>query len=288
MGKVIEGKTVRANQKDILEVENYYQALKQIDEMARSKGVITKAEILKLHKVVINHLVEEKKAGQFRPADVYVLDDLGDGREILRFKAPPAKQVTKLIESLLEWLTTSKKEVHPIIRAAILHLEFVSIHPFTDGNGRVARLLTQLQLYKDNWGFRKILVLEDYYNKDRLSYYNAEQEVQGKHYQKDVDFSSWLEYFTTGFLVEARKVLEQIQSIGFGKVSEKSEQVFLDRDEIQIVDFLTTTGRITSDEVMDVLGVAKRTAQLKLKNLSDKGLLKLEGKGPSSYYLLAK
>ena len=149
-------------------------------------------------------------------------------------------------------------------------------------------LLTQLQLYKDNWGFRKILVLEDYYNKDRLSYYNAEQEVQGKHYQKDVDFSSWLEYFTTGFLVEARKVLEQIQSIGFGKVSEKSEQVFLDRDEIQIVDFLTTTGRITSDEVMDVLGVAKRTAQLKLKNLSDKGLLKLEGKGPSSYYLLAK
>src|SRR3972149_5913156 len=57
VGKVIEGKTVRANQKDILEVENYYQALKQIDEMARSKGVITKAEILKLHKVVINHLV---------------------------------------------------------------------------------------------------------------------------------------------------------------------------------------------------------------------------------------
>ena len=103
-----------------------------------------------------------------------------------------------------------------------------------------------------------------------------------------MDFTSWLEYFTTGFLIEARKVMEQIQSIGFGKASKKSEQIFLDKDELQIMDFLTTTGRITSDGVVDVLGVAKRTAQLKLKNLSDKGLLNMNGKGPSSYYVLVK
>lgn len=288
VGKVIEGKQVRGSQKDVLEVENYYQALKLLDQLSKSKSPITMEEILKLHKITINGLVEAKKVGQFRPSDVYVLDDLGDGREMLRFKAPPASQVKKLVENLLEWLKTSKKDnVHPIIRAGILHLEFVSIHPFTDGNGRVARLLTQLQMYRDNWDFRKILVLEDYYNRDRMSYYNAEQAVQGKHYKKDADFTTWLEFFTTGFLVEARKVLEQIQSIGFGKVSKESEQVFLDRAEIQIMDFLTTTGRITSDDVVDVLGVAKRTAQLKLKNLSDKKLLKLNGKGPSSFYTLA-
>lgn len=288
VGKVIAGKTVRASQKDILEVENYYQALKLLETLSKSKGPITIEEILKIHKVVIEGLVDKEKVGKFRPSDVYVLDDLGDGREMLRFKAPPAPQVKRLIEDLLGWLKTSRKEVHPIIKAAILHLEFVSIHPFTDGNGRVARLLTQLQLYRDSWDFRKILVLEDYYNRDRLSYYNAEALVQGKTYKKDTDFTSWLEFFTTGFLIEARKVLEQIQSIGFGKVSKKSEQVFLGRDEIQIMDFLTTTGRITSDDVVDVLGVAKRTAQLKLKTLSDKGLLKLNGKGPSSYYTLAQ
>ena len=288
VGKVIAGKTVRASQKDILEVENYYQALKLLDTLSKSKGPITTQEILKLHKVVIEGLVDKEKVGKFRPADVYVLDDLGDGREMLRFKAPSAPQLQKLIEDLLMWLKLSKEEIHPIIRAAILHLEFVSIHPFTDGNGRVARLLTQLQLYRDGWDFRKILVLEDYYNKDRLSYYNAEAEVQGKSYQKNADFSPWLEYFTRGFVVEARKGMEQIKSIGFGKVSKKSDQVFLGRDEIQIMDFLTTTGRITSDDVVDVLGVAKRTAQLKLKNLSDKGLLKLNGKGPASFYTLAQ
>lgn len=289
VGKVIEGKAVRAPQKDILEVENYYQALKMLEELTKSKSAITLDEILKLHQRVTNGLVEKEKTGKFRPADVYVLDDLGDGREVLRFKAPPANQVKELIEDLLMWLRESKKEgIHPIIRAGVLHLQFVTIHPFTDGNGRVARLLTQLLLYRDGWDFRKILVLEDYYNRDRISYYNAENKAQGKNYREDMDFTFWLEYFTSGFLVEARKGLEQIQSIGFGKVSKKSEQIFLDRDEIQIMDFLTTTGAITSDDVVDILGTAKRTAQLKLKNLADKGLLKLTGKGPSSHYSLTK
>lgn len=289
VGKVLEGKAVRASQKDILEVENYYQALKMLGQLSEASSPITIDEVLKLHKQVIEGLVAGEKTGKFRSADVYVLDDLGDGRELLRFKAPSAPQAKKMVEELVAWLQTSKKEdIHPIIKAGILHLQFVTIHPFTDGNGRVARLLTQLQLYRDNWDFRKILVLEDYYNSDRKSYYNAENLVQGKSYKKDMDFTTWLEYFTTGFLVEARKVMEQIQSIGFGKVSRKGEQIFLDRDEVQIMDFLSTNGRVTSSDVVDILRVAKRTAQLKLKNLSDKGLLKMDGKGPSSYYALVK
>lgn len=289
VGKVLAGKTVRASKKDILEVENYYLALKKLDQLSKSKHDITLSEILTLHKIVIRGLVEKSKVGKYRPGDVYVLDDLGGGKEMVRFKAPPAKDVAKMIEELINWLKISRKEdVHPIIRAGILHLQFVTIHPFTDGNGRVARLLTQLQLYRDGWDFRKILVLEDYYNRDRMSYYNAENRAQGKNYQEDMDFTSWLDYFTTGFLVETRKSLEQIQSIGYGKVSKKSEQIFLDRDEIQIMDFLTTTGRITSDDVSDILKLRKRSAQLKLKGLVDKKLIKSLGKGPSTYYVLAK
>ncbi|MBI2020626.1 Fic family protein [Candidatus Daviesbacteria bacterium] len=287
VGKVLEGKNVRASRKDILEVENYYQALKKLEELSKYKHDITVNEILTLHKIVISGLVTKEKVGRYRPGDVYVLDDLGDGREQLRFKAPSAKEVPKLIAQLLDWLKHSG-EVHPIIRAGVLHLQFVSIHPFTDGNGRVARLLSQLLLYRDKWDFRKILVLEDYYNRDRMSYYNAEHEVQGYEYKEGNDFTSWLEYFTKGFLVEAKKALEQVQSIGFGKASKKSEQIFLDRDEIQIMDFLTTTGRITSDDVSDILKLAKRSAQLKLKSLVDKKLIKSQGKGPSTYYILAK
>lgn len=289
VGKVIEGKVVNASQKDILEVENYYKALQVLDEMSKHKKMISVDEILKLHKILIEGLVDKEKTGKFRPSDVYVIDDLGGGKEKVRFKAPSAKLVANLINDLLVWVDKSKKPgIHPIIKAGILHLQFVTIHPFTDGNGRIARLLTQLQLYRDGWDFRKILVLEDYYNRDRLSYYNAENYAQGAIYQKDMDFTTWLEYFTSGFLVEAREVLEQIQSIGFGKVSKKSEQIFLDRDEIQIMDFLTTTGRITSDNISGILKLSKRTAQLKLKKLVQSKLIKVMGSGPSTYYILNK
>jgi Fic family protein len=289
VGKIYEGKSVRAPQKDILEVENYYKALGLLEEMSKHKGNLTVEEILKLHKAVIEGTVDKEKAGKFRPAEIYLLHDLGDGREQLLFKGPDAKRVPILIEELLVWLEKSKEEgIHPIIRAGLFHLQFVTIHPFTDGNGRVTRLLTELLLYRDGWDFRKILVLEDYYNRDRMGYINAEHAVQGKEYSPEADFTSWLEYFSTGFLVEARKVLEQIQSIGFGKVSKKSEQIFLDRDEIQVMDFLTTTGRVTSDDVTDILRLAKRSAQLKLKSLVGKKLIKSQGKGPSTYYILAK
>lgn len=289
VGKVIEGKPVRGSKKDILEVENYYKTLQKLDEISKKNKSITLEEILLLHKMVIEGLVEKGKIGKFRSGDVYVVDDLGGGKEKVRFKAPSANKLSEMIKELLNWLDQSKKDgVHSVIRAGILHLQFVTIHPFTDGNGRVARLLTQLQLYRDGWDFRKILVLEDYYNRDRMSYYNAENFAQGSKYEEDMDFTTWLEYFTTGFLIEARKALEQIQSIGFGKVSKKAEQVFLDKDELQIMDFLTTTGRITSDDISDILSISKRSAQLKLKKLVQNKLLKLQGNGPSTYYILSR
>lgn len=288
VGKVFEGKAVRAPQKDVAEVENYLAALKLLDQMAKSKKDLTLEDILIMHKAIIKGLVDKEKVGQLRPADIYIIDDLGNGKEMLRFKGPPATKVKKLLEDLLGWVTKSRGALHPIIIAGIFHLEFVSIHPFTDGNGRAARILTQLLLYRLGWDFRKIIVLEDYYNQDRIAYYNAEHQEEGKEYIQGREFTNWLEYFTTGFLVEARKVLEKIQSIGYGQVSKQSEQIFLDRDEIQIMDFLTTTGRITSDDVSDIFQISKRASQIKLKKLIESKLIKIQGSGPSTYYILNK
>lgn len=281
--RVLSGMSVNADQKSILEVKNYQEALKEIDKLVSEKKAITQEIILDLHKTLMKGLMEEEKTGHFRKGSIYVVDDLGDGREHLRYEGPDASKITFLINELILWLKHAQREsFHPVIAAGIFHLQFVSIHPFTDGNGRIARLLTTLILYQLGWDFKKIIVLEDYYNRDRTAYYNAENEVQGEHYKEGQDLTSWLEYFIEGFLVEARKVQELISSIGFGA----GEQVFLERDEVQVMDFLTTTGRITSDDVIDVLHIAKRTAQLKLKGLVNKGLIKVEGAGPSTYYTL--
>ncbi len=283
--KVLSGMSVNADEKSIKEVRNYQEALKKVEEMAQRIKTLKVEHVLDLHAILMKGLLEIEKTGKFRPGTIYVVDDYGDGRENLRFQGPDPQKVPFLLNELLMWLVQSDKEgLHPVLRAGIFHLQFVRIHPFSDGNGRLARLLTTCILYRDGWDFRKIIVLEDYYNRDRLAYYNAET-IDDK-YQEGSDFTPWLEYFVLGFLVEARKVAESVAAIGFSKESTAGNQVYLDRDEIKILDFLTTTGRIVSDDVIEILGIAKRTAQFKLKRLIEKRLITPMGKGPASYYTL--
>lgn len=285
--KVLAGMSINADSKSIQEVKNYQKVLQEVEKISPNIKSISLQDLLNLHKIMMTNLLEDKKTGHFRPGPVYVIDELGDGREKLRYEGPPASKVPYLINELLAWLNKANKEgLHPIIKAALFHLQFVTIHPFSDGNGRMARLLTTLILYRDGWDFRRIIVLEDYYNRDRLAYYNALNEIQGNHYHEGEDSTHWLEYFVTGFLIEAKKVAESIAQIGFGKVSDISEQVFLNKDEIKIMDFLSTTGRMTSRDVEDILNIAKRTSQLKLRGLLDKKLIVAKGKGPSTYYIL--
>ncbi|KKQ78301.1 MAG: hypothetical protein UT01_C0074G0001, partial [Candidatus Daviesbacteria bacterium GW2011_GWA1_38_7] len=164
--KVLEGGIVNADQRSIIEVKNYQLALQKIEEMAQTNLPLTIEKILDLHKALMRGLLEENKGGHFRPGPIYVVDDLGDGTEKLRFEGPEAKKVPFLINELLQWLNQAEKErLHPVLKAAVFHLQFVTIHPFSDGNGRMARLLTTYLLYKDGWDFRKIIVLEDYYNR---------------------------------------------------------------------------------------------------------------------------
>lgn len=285
--KVLSGMSVNADKKSVQEIKNYQQAILEMEKMVEDKKELTIERILQIHSVLMKDLLEGEKTGHFRKGPVYIVDDLGDGREKLRFVGPDSKKLAFLINELLVWLKHAGKEsLHPVLKAGIFHSQFVHIHAFADGNGRITRLLTQYLLYREGWDFRKIIVLEDYYNRDRQGYYNGLASGWDEKYASGADFSPWLEYFCKGFLVEARKVAEQISSIGFGKAADSKSQVYLDPGEVKIMDFLTTTGRITSHDVQEILGVAKRTAQLKLKNLVGKDLIRTQGAGPSTYYIL--
>lgn len=287
--KVLSGQTINGDERSIIEVKNYQMAIKEMEQIAISEKPLTIEQVLSLHKILIEGLVENEKSGHFRPADIFLVDDLGDGREHLRFKGPDANKVPFLVNELLVWLSSEDaKRLHPILKAGIFHSHFVNIHPFVDGNGRMSRLLTTLLLYKDKWDFRKIIVLEDFYNRNRQEYYNALAVTSGPEYKSKVDYTPWLEYFVAGFLIESRKVSMSIKSIGFVKNKDNAEPIFLDKSEIQIMDFLATSGKLTSDDVMEVLGIAKRTSQLKLKGLLEKHLIKAEGKARATYYTLVE
>jgi Fic family protein len=280
---VSKGKEVRAEKGQILEVKNYLKALELVDKLTDNDG-FEKKEVLCLHKLVMDSLIDEKKVGSLRNNSVYVVNVLPNGKEKLVYTAPESKMVSSLVDDLISWLKNSDG-LHPVIRAGLLHYQFETIHPFADGNGRTGRLLSLLHLYQSGWSFNKTLVLEDYYNNNRKEYFSKLQT--GKNYEKrlQVNLTEWLEYYVEGFLMEVLRVEKEVLAVKFaGKKG--LDEGYLKEDEMIIIDFVASLGRVTSGDVVDILKIPKRTAQAKLKLLVDKKVLQRKSSGPATFYVL--
>lgn len=126
---VINGKTVLGGQKEIQEVKNAYAAYERLSEI----DPYSMQHLKQFHGIMTKYLVEE--AGEFRSGEEGVFN----GEECI-FMAPPARLVPQLMGELFDWMQGAKEDVHPLILSCVFHYEFVFIHPFADGNGRMARL----------------------------------------------------------------------------------------------------------------------------------------------------
>ena len=158
---VINGHYVVGDQKEIQEVKNAYAAYEKISEIDPS----SLSDLKKIHGILTHLTVEE--SGEFREGDEGVFSG---GKCI--FVAPPSHMVSGLIKSLLSWVKTSEGIVHPLIMAAVFHYEFVFIHPFSDGNGRMARLWHTVILYRWRSVFEYI-PLESQIERFQEQYYDA-------------------------------------------------------------------------------------------------------------------
>src|SRR5690606_15414510 len=120
--------------------------------------------------------------------------------------------------------------------------------------------------------------------------YISELQKTGDTFEKHLtaDLTSWLTFFTTGFLHEANQVKEQILPIALATQNTDAGQIFLDKDELKLLDFIATMGQMTSSDAADILSIPKRTAQAKIKALVDQRVIIAHGKGPSTFYTLAR
>lgn len=275
--KVAAQQPISATQQDRLEVENYLRALDKVDQLA-SSSTITLPHLLSLHRLVMRDLLPAPKTGVLRTSPVYIVNTRLGQPDALVYTPPPASEVKELITDLLSWHNNSST-VHPIIRAGILHYQFESIHPFSDGNGRTGRLLTLLSLYQSGWDFRRGLVIEEYYNLDRPGYYQALQAGRD-------DLTAWLTYFVQGFWVEALRLQESVISLMAGTGTLRDRH--LDSSDLKIIDFVLILGKVTSSDVSDILSVPLRTAQSRLARLVKFRILRQLGSGPSTHYRLVK
>ncbi len=287
VGQLAINRKIDAPSRDIFEVQNYIKALKYIQQVVDKKQKITEKTVLKIHNLVTANTLPKEQSGCYRKGPIYVVKrQLGISPEVV-YTGPKVSLVSGLMKDLINWIQkTINEDINPILVAGIVHKQLAIIHPFSDGNGRTARALATLILYQRGYDFRRLFALEDYYNNDRPKYYS--KISVGKNYEsRQTDFTSWLEYFIFGFKQEIDEVKEKVVGLSLKKLDDKIQsKVFLNKDQLQIIDFLDQLGKINVKDVIDILHCPKRTAQLNLQKLKKLGIIKQVGKGPASAYLL--
>ncbi len=291
---VLDGREVFARDRDIQEVINYRNVLKFIDSIAVQIGVgksyiLTIETILEIHKLTTQRILPDETAGKFRVRQV-VVKNTRTGQ--VSFTPPPAAEVYYLIEDLIAWVNSDEtRQLHPVIKAGIIHYELSRIHPFVDGNGRTARAVATLIMFLDGYDIRKFFSLEEYFDENPMDYYVTLQTVSNQLVldTHERDLTPWLEYFVQGVAIELNRVKERVQRISAdARVKDKlGEQVELNERQMMIMEYLHRHKSMMNKDFRKIFpDFSDDTVLRELKFLKQKGLVKKTGGTKKAVYVL--
>jgi Fic family protein len=191
---------------------------------------------------------------------------------------------------LSAWLTRRPLAVHPIIAAGIAHLELVAIHPFDNGNGRTARALADLLLYRYGYTFRYLFSWVRQVGIDMGTYHRKLRQVLGAEYGANVDPTVWLEYFAESVaksLNERKPELLNLRNV-FVEAYNIGEKKGLSRDQVQAFMYAAFYGYVTTGIYINATDLSRSTVVKRLTELVDAGIMRVEGKGRSVRYVLSE
>ncbi|MBQ9022178.1 MAG: Fic family protein [Eggerthellaceae bacterium] len=243
------------------EVRNYYQALTYLDKELIKGTPFSKKLILDVQKIVVAGEPPEKIGfrGPMPPGVLFAVYDSTSGKP--DYIPPEASEVESLIDSLCDYVATS--DDHALVKAGIIHYELVTIHPFEDGNGRTARILSGYYLDLCGYGFGGVGSLEEYFAYDAQEYYAALQMglpalyYNGRNNPPHPEV--WLEYFLRMVELYAQKSTQLVQTAQ-GESLEASLS-HLSKKERAFFDYLIEHDirEFTPIQMADVFDVSNRT-----------------------------
>ena len=263
----------RDTEKEIL---NYNSALQYLNTLLSNPKPVTKSFITKIQSVVTKELINKKDQGSFRKRHVVVNDPR---KRTIAYIPPDADDVPFLMSELIEYLRNEFDTTDPLILAGIFHKQFVIIHPFIDGNGRTARLVTKYLLARMGLDTFRLFSFENYYNQNITKYF-ASVGVFGDYYnlKNTIEFTSWLTYFTDGIIDELLRVQKALKDVSLPPRLTEYEDI--------IVRYIKKNGSISKREYAKIADRAPSTQILDFKRLVGKGVIRREGKGKATYYVL--
>lgn len=286
--KILEGQDVYGRPRDIQEVINYRNVMQLLDDLSVKRGGYEPSMLLEIHKLTVHKIVAEEKIGVFRTTQVVVKDEASGN---IIFSPPSFVEVPFLIEDFFAWLNSdSSKDLHPIIKAGIAHYILVSIHPFVEGNGRASRAFTTLVLIKEGYDIKRFFSLEEHFDDDPTSYYEAFSKVdkQSKNIAQR-DLTVWLEYFTQAVAVELSKIKEKVRKLSMDtRLKTKfGEQISLSERQIRLVEYISDQGGATVPELRSIIPMVSDDTILRdLIDMIEKGVLKKQGRTKASRYVM--
>jgi len=206
--KIIEGRRFQSKilGKDILEVKNYWNALLRVEEWAVKKIPLTEELIQKLHALIEKGA--RAKPTPYRDGQNMIRDSASDA---IVYLPPEAKDVPALMTALVEWAYNAEKEGLPApLIAGLVHYQFVTIHPYYDGNGRTARLLATFILHRGGYGLNGFSSLEEHHAHNLEGYFRSLSVHPHHNYyegRSEADLTPWLEYFAKAEQVTTSQVV---------------------------------------------------------------------------------
>ncbi len=220
------------------------------------------------------------EVGKYRTGDMQVVSG-AMGKEKIHYEAPKPNLVESEMANFLDWLNNGHISIDPVLKAAIAHFWFITIHPFDDGNGRIARAITDMLLARSDNTSQRFYSVSNQILEERKVYYDILEKTQ----RGDGDITNWLLWFLSCIeraLINTEKILES--TIVKAKFWEQHSQTSLNnRQRIMLNKLLDGfDGKLTSSKWAKITKTSPDTALRDIQDLISKGILQKEAQGGRS------
>lgn len=266
-GVIVDQVNPKEKDKDMSEVRNYLNAAREGYRYLQTNPMSVDF-IKQLHKILMTGNVRRNKAtvpGEFRRAQNYL------GRESMISNVPPAAEnVDRLMENFVEYFNSTEEPQRPLVRAAIMHAQFETIHPFMDGNGRVGRILIPLFLFKHKQISLPCFFISETLERDKFKYYALLNAIR-----EENDWNSWIDFFLKAVDQQCSKYIDIVDRINalYEVDLERAKAVIKSNKVVDIINLLYKYPAISTSIVVDEADIPPVTATRYLNALAESKII---------------
>jgi Fic family protein len=261
--KLIQGiKVGKWKNRDEQEVSGYYELLKNVFDSWKALS-FSESAIKHFHNEMLKYASkDERHKGDYKKIenDVKMYDENKNVIGVV-FETVPAYLTPKKMQELVDWTKTAleEKKIHPLLAAGNFIVEFLNIHPFQDGNGRLSRILTNLLLLKEGYLYMPYISHEKFVEDNKNDYYIALRRSQKTFRKEDENIIAWLDFFLTMLLKQSEMAIKLLDS-------EQVEKL-LSLKQLDVWNYLLGTTEATPSEIAEKTQVARPTVNQALTKL---------------------